>query len=676
MAYAHDRGIVHRDIKPENLLFDKFGNVRIADFGIAISKDGSRMTKEHQIVGSAQYMSPEQARSLKVDVHTDIYSLGIVIYERLTGRVPFDSEESISILVSHVSIEPPRLSSKMRHWQPLIDKCLAKSPEQRFQTMTELKIALEKIPVNTLQRTNSSIQSALAHDIGKHLKWFAPSLLSLLLIAVYLFNKEKPPVNINTVRVVQASETNQVKQPIQAGEINKTAPINEEELEEPPISEEDRQQDVVGVEQSSNKDLDNIAVDSFESTVEESPPLVEPEQQIEVTGYSSQTQEVKNQIESESSETEPTIDTEALLILAYQNIKDYQLSKPAKNNATDQLLMVLSSQPDNSKALEGIEIIGKKYFNLIDSAILKADFNTALKHARSLNIFNQKTNLNPQAKKQVKTLVQNIKNTDLSQDSITAEQVLTLSRVVKVLAPNNEFVDKLKLQASAKTAPKKGDKLLDEMGVEVILISSDLAAGIHEVTVELYTQFASDTNRAPAKCRHKGGMVNSFFNTKTWDKPYFTQSPKHPVVCVSYEDATAYSKWLSEKTDSSYRLPNKQEWLLLAAVDVNTFQACKTANVTGQEAIKLRNKEAKYSCNDNFKNTAPVESFEQNNLGLYDIQGNVSEWINCEFKPCNKPTAMGSSWYSGKQSNLLDKSEKLKPATGYSYVGFRLVRDL
>ena len=201
LSFAHDRGVIHRDIKPENLLFDKFGNVRIADFGIAISQESTRVTKEHQIVGSAQYMSPEQARSLSVDVQSDIYSLGIVIYERLTGRVPFDSDEGISILVNHVSMEPDKLQPKMRHWQKLIDKCLAKSPDDRYQSMVELKIALSKIPTSSLQRTNNSIQNILTDEQGKHLKWFLPSLIVLLVIALIGLNSNKNETVITVAKI-------------------------------------------------------------------------------------------------------------------------------------------------------------------------------------------------------------------------------------------------------------------------------------------------------------------------------------------------------------------------------------------------------------------------------------------------------------------------------------------
>jgi len=115
---------------------------------------------------------------------------------------------------------------------------------------------------------------------------------------------------------------------------------------------------------------------------------------------------------------------------------------------------------------------------------------------------------------------------------------------------------------------------------------------------------------------------------------------------------------------------------MLAAVDNNTFTACKSANVAGLEARKIRNKEAKYACKDKYKFTAPVAAFTENKLGLFDIQGNVSERIACQSSPCQAPVAMGSSWFHGKQSNKLDKSEKLKINSAFSYVGFRLARDL
>jgi serine/threonine protein kinase len=696
LSFAHDRGVVHRDIKPENLLFDKFGNVRIADFGIAISKDGTRMTKEHQIVGSAQYMSPEQARSLKVDVHSDIYSLGIVIYERLTGEVPFDADDSISILVDHVSTEAPKLPTKMRHWQNLIDKCLAKLPVDRFQSMVELKIALDKIPVNSLQRTNSVIQKVLSDEKGKHLKWFVPILLLLLIIAVYAVNQadEQEPVNDKSNNGSLIAEHRNAEKPA----TDNNAISQPKAVVMTDVSTGKDQANDIAVTDSSTDLTINPVTDTVTQQQEDTIPELTQEATVGQTGDLS-IEEIKRQLKGQqqsaaevllsaedgmditeqlpTSDTTETIDVELILSKAMANIEKYQLSKPRDNNATDQLLQVLSIEPENQQAITGLQSVGGKYFRLIESALKKADFNTALKHSRSLNTFNQKTNFaNPKYEVQKDALLTSIAAIDVSADTVSAEQVNTLARVINILAPEHALMTSLNDLAKSKSGPQVGEKLLDERGIESILLTPNLAVTTTEITVENYAEFVKATNRNASKCKHKGGGVSIFTKNKSWDKPFFSQGQNHPVVCVSWDDASAYARWLSEATGKRYRLPAKTEWLMLAAVDKNTFSACKTANVTGNEAKKIRNKEDKYSCSDKFKFTAPVASFRVNSHGLYDVQGNVSEWIACEKIPCQAPVAMGSSWLHGKQSNKLQRSEKLKANSAFTYLGFRLVRDL
>ena len=115
---------------------------------------------------------------------------------------------------------------------------------------------------------------------------------------------------------------------------------------------------------------------------------------------------------------------------------------------------------------------------------------------------------------------------------------------------------------------------------------------------------------------------------------------------------------------------------MLAASDKNIFTECKSANVSGSEAKKIRNKQSKYTCSDSHKFTAPVASFAMNALSIYDVQGNVSEWIACFGKPCAKPISMGSSWFDGKTSNKINKVESKKPSLAFSNIGFRLVRNL
>src|SRR5579875_492989 len=146
LGYAHAQGIVHRDVKPENVLFDKHGRVLLADFGIArTSGTDLRVTREGMPVGSTGYMSPEQARGQKIDGRSDLYSLGVLAYEMLTGELPFTGTDALSTAIAHIEQKVPRLPPMMRAWQPWIDKALAKSPDERFQNAREMADALGAI---------------------------------------------------------------------------------------------------------------------------------------------------------------------------------------------------------------------------------------------------------------------------------------------------------------------------------------------------------------------------------------------------------------------------------------------------------------------------------------------------------------------------------------------------
>ena len=134
LGYAHEQGIVHRDVKPENVLFDKLDRPLLADFGIALSDTHQpRVTREGATIGSSGYMSPEQARSQPLDGRSDIYSLGVLCYELLTGEMPFRGPDTLSVALAHIENPVPRLPAARRIWQPFVDKAMAKRPEARFQ---------------------------------------------------------------------------------------------------------------------------------------------------------------------------------------------------------------------------------------------------------------------------------------------------------------------------------------------------------------------------------------------------------------------------------------------------------------------------------------------------------------------------------------------------------------
>src|ERR1700757_2693829 len=142
LRFAHRHGIVHRDIKPHNVLVDGEGRVKVTDFGIARAGAASQMTEAGSIVGTAQYLSPEQAKGTAVDQRSDIYSLGIVLYELLTGNVPFTGDTPVEIAMKHISAtpEPPsrRRPDVPRDLDLVVMRALAKDPEDRYQTAEEM----------------------------------------------------------------------------------------------------------------------------------------------------------------------------------------------------------------------------------------------------------------------------------------------------------------------------------------------------------------------------------------------------------------------------------------------------------------------------------------------------------------------------------------------------------
>jgi eukaryotic-like serine/threonine-protein kinase len=155
VGFAHKHGIVHRDIKPHNVLVGAEGRLKVTDFGIARS-GASQMTEVGSIIGTAQYLSPEQARGAQVDQTSDLYSVGVVLYEMLTGQVPFTGDTPLEIAMKHLS-EVPRPPSELRPEVPhdldsVVLRALAKDPGERYQSADEvdadLARVLEGLPVD------------------------------------------------------------------------------------------------------------------------------------------------------------------------------------------------------------------------------------------------------------------------------------------------------------------------------------------------------------------------------------------------------------------------------------------------------------------------------------------------------------------------------------------------
>lgn len=149
LDYAVGKGYIHRDIKPENILFREDGSAVLSDFGIARSTTAdSQMTQAGTVVGTPHYMAPEQAQGLKLDGRADLYALGVIFYEMLSGHVPFDAESAVSIGIKHITEPVPTLDSDLAEFQEFVDTVLAKDPDDRYQTGAELIAALNDLEGN------------------------------------------------------------------------------------------------------------------------------------------------------------------------------------------------------------------------------------------------------------------------------------------------------------------------------------------------------------------------------------------------------------------------------------------------------------------------------------------------------------------------------------------------
>lgn len=195
LAEAHRMGVIHRDLKPGNVMIDKEGIARILDFGIARTLESRGLTRSGHLIGTPEYMSPEQAQDTGTDQRSDIYSLGIILYEMVTGKVPFTGDTPISITIKHVEEAPkspkelaPHIPEDLNH---LILKCLAKNKEHRYQSAMQLSKELAEIGESI--KDTKRVPRRRKPTFFKHFtrpfglpKYFFPFLVLVLAIALIL----------------------------------------------------------------------------------------------------------------------------------------------------------------------------------------------------------------------------------------------------------------------------------------------------------------------------------------------------------------------------------------------------------------------------------------------------------------------------------------------------------
>ncbi|MCR6495710.1 serine/threonine protein kinase [Thermomonas sp. S9] len=215
LDYAHVRGVVHRDVKAENVLFDDSDRPLLADFGIALRRGSNpRLTTAGLAVGSTAYMPPEQARGQEVDRRADLYSIGVLTWEMLVGRLPYAAGDALTMALKHVQEPVPRLPSPLRHWQGFIDRAMAKQPGERFASANEMLAALDEVE-RRAGRGFAAVEippDALpAADAPPPARWRLPALLGgaaiALVLALGYVYLQRPPAGASAGSAQASSQT-------------------------------------------------------------------------------------------------------------------------------------------------------------------------------------------------------------------------------------------------------------------------------------------------------------------------------------------------------------------------------------------------------------------------------------------------------------------------------------
>jgi len=632
LGYAHEQGIVHRDVKPENVLFDKLDRPLLADFGIALSDTHQpRVTREGATIGSSGYMSPEQARSQPLDGRSDIYSLGVLCYELLTGEMPFRGPDTLSVALAHIEKPVPRLPMLRRLWQPFIDKAMAKRPEARYQSAEEVLAALEAIAlrINTPpKRGPERWWRAIAERtaaIPRRTRALAIGLLITLALASLILLLPRAPGP-----AAASPDTNATPTTLQsaAQPANSSAP---QAAANAPDPEAEKQAAEAAAAEAAA--IDAAAVDN----------LLAEAKEMTARGH---------------------------------------LFSPKGKNAADRYLAALRADPTRRETLRAIEGLFAPLATTTSEAIDHANVDAATAAIeRALSLAEAAELQKSKAFDTYRTSVRDAvgRRRQQGHGPFDAGQLAPLAGLVPALAKlDNRQAEALRADLDR---PEKllrdGGKFRDRGGPELSVIpaQADLgdhlnyayALGVTDVTRAAYDRFAKATGRPPSRCRESQSLFARSKNL-SWSTPGFAQTDDDPAVCVSWQDAKAYTDWLSRQTGEHYRLPTQQEWLHVAQAIV-VASGCGNGNFSTD------------SCDDGFANTAPVGHFPATRYGLYDVIGNVTIWTADCAGPsrngeCREHTIRGLSWRDERDPAQVWREETSAADVGYTTTGFRVLREV
>lgn len=620
LDYSHERGYIHRDIKPDNILFREDGSAVLCDFGIAKALKGNlKATDVGSVLGTPHYMSPEQAQGKEIDGRADIYSLGVMFYEMLSGQVPFSGDDAVAVAVKHMTSPIPKLPTAHKAFQPIIEKMMAKRTGDRYQSGKEVIEALDELESTLVQSGNhapTQAGSTTVQVIG-----LATALFGTLASAISMSFKRLMLTNIKfTTSTVQLSnkQLEDIDSFVLAEEGDDRdyddLPLIQDTIEQPPVRPNIRRLVVLflafvavatGAWYFWGLPLGQTAV------APDSPPATE---MAAVDASASAPPETVEIAASEPTTAAPASEPEPP--------EEYRLTiatDPA--TATVRILNIKPRYQPGMALPPGsynISVTAVDYFPVRKWVrILDADLTETIKLEPTRRLLPAGTEIN---------------------DDLTAGG----KGPTMIVIPKGQL------------ALARGDKVLQ--------MEAALAFSRQEITFDDYQRFVDAT----------GGRQPDDFG---WGRG------NRPVVDVSYNEARAYARWLSVQTGENYRLPTRKEWQYAAHAGVADDLWWAPGDAS-QRANCRRGCDSEYSKLFG-SSTAPAGSYPANPFGLYDTAGNVEEWLqecanwqDAEQTVCISARVTGGS-HADRANEIAPHSLKSANATvGSKTIGFRLVLEL
>jgi tRNA A-37 threonylcarbamoyl transferase component Bud32 len=627
LGYAHARGIVHRDVKEENVLFDAADRPLLTDFGIALSRrDTSRITTAGLAVGSSGYMAPEQARGDEVDGRADLYSVGVLAFELLTGDLPYRSADPLALALMHAQKPVPRLPPSKRHWQAFIDRAMAKTPVQRFRNAQQMQHALDRIGRRTGSHFGSRILRKFDHAIEGKI-WKRPIALAVcgvVLIAAGLFlGRDRLPrlgahAAAATRPVVAASPTSS---PVPAPAHSATlAPAHVAAIPTAPSA-------------------------AHASTPAPAGTMVKPP-------VASVVAQPQPQPTAPVVPTPPTAapavsiaPDAAVLSAAHDAIAHGNLTSPAGDSAIDLSMMAWKLSPASADTHKLVtDVLTALSAQEVHAIVQNRDQRVQDYQKRAAQLASATIGDSAPAWRTFQISTANALAHRAAQATI-ASDAAALART-DALAKQMDLSDvyaraKTKeialAQAQAKTATpaptaQPSPQVVAAAGAGYVVLHAPssghpgAALSHSEVTRHEYAQFVNATRRPASQCMsHKFKLFSALSDRVNWTQPGFEQSAGDPVVCVSWNDANAYVQWLNSQ-GGHYRLPNIADW-----------------------------------------HEAGLAGGAQSN-----IEGSFSNWLQDCASGCQNHLVTGRSWREHKPASPIRRPGDL----GHDDVGFRVVREI